>query len=134
MSFRWLRVRIEHLPPESATKTALRNAHPGEVGGDADPSEGRWSQLEVLTGMNINEIRLLRYELALSRTGKGDKKPKEPDFVPLPGSSDKKKRKPPLPPHVADFLFRHMNGGASPDLTKNAKAGEGVLNGIHQRR
>jgi hypothetical protein len=133
MSFRWLRVRIGSLPPESATKTALRNAHPDQVGG-GDPSEGRWSQLEVLVGIDINETRLLRYENALSRVGKGDKKPKAPELLPLPGSSEKKKKRPPLPPHVAEFLFAHMNGGASPDLIQNVKAGEGVLNGVHQRR
>lgn len=115
--------------------TAIRNSHPdiAEGGGGGDPSEGQWSQLEVLVAMLLDEARFARWENAMSRLGKGDKKPAKPEPTPRPGVKAKTP-KPPLPPHVAEWLFAHMNGGASPDLISDVKAGEGVPNGVHQRR
>lgn len=112
---RWLRVRLQHLPPESATMTALRNANPGGLGG-GDPSKGPWSQLETLIGSLVNEVRLMRHEANLSRVGKGQKAPKQPELIPLPGaeSEDPKKRgrqrRKPLTLEQADWLFDRING------------------------
>ena len=56
MSWRRLRVLIQHLPPESATWTALRNElSPAELAAQAEkgrPELGRWSQLEQLIAAN----------------------------------------------------------------------------------
>jgi antitoxin (DNA-binding transcriptional repressor) of toxin-antitoxin stability system len=61
MSLRRLRVLIEHLPPESATKTAMRNAAPADIAAKssegARPDLGRWSNLEMLTAALLDAVR-----------------------------------------------------------------------------
>src|SRR5690606_39513728 len=61
MSWRRLRVLIQHLPPESHTMTALRNeltpAQLAEQGNEGEPEKGRWSQLEQLVAANYDAIR-----------------------------------------------------------------------------
>lgn len=95
--------------------TALRNNHPGQVGdADADPAEGQWSQLELLVAMLLDETRFARWEAAVARLKKGDKRPKQPEPTPRPGI-DRKRRKPAMPPELAEWLINHMNGG-SPQL------------------
>lgn len=95
--------------------TALRNNHPGQVGdADADPAEGQWSQLELLVAMLLDETRFARWEASVARLKKGDKRPKEPEPTPRPGI-DRKRRKPAMPPELAEWLINHMNGG-SPQL------------------
>lgn len=107
---------IEHLPPESATMTALRNANPGSVSEDgADPAEGRWSQAEILMASAVDELRNLRYVYTLTKAGKG-KKPTAPEPIPRPGVERKKPRKTRMSDAQADFLWRHINGlPADPD-------------------
>lgn len=90
--------------------TAVRVNHPDRIGGvDADPAEGQWSQLELLIAMLLDETRFGRWERAMARLGKGDKKPKKPEPTPRPGV-DTKPQRPPMPAHVAEFLIAHMNG------------------------
>jgi hypothetical protein len=94
--------------------TALRVNHPEQVSdGDADPAEGQWSQLELLIAMLLDETRYARWEAAVSRLGKGDKKPKQPEPTPRPGV-DRKRRRPVMPPEVAEWFIAHMNGGNPP--------------------
>lgn len=101
---------IEHLPPESATMTALRNAHPDAVNDDGpDPAEGRWSQLEMLAATIADELRNLRYVYTSANAGKG-KKPTPPEPIPRPGVERKKPRKAKMSDAQADFLYRHING------------------------
>ncbi|WP_329521156.1 hypothetical protein [Spirillospora sp. NBC_01491] len=89
--------------------TLLRVNRPEQVAdSDADPADGQWSQLELLIAMLLDETRFTRWEAAVSRLAKGEKKPKEPEPTPRPGVTTKRRKA--LPPHVAEFLFEHMNG------------------------
>lgn len=82
LSLRRLRVLIEHLPPESATKTAIRNAVGVEIveesGGDYRPDLGQWSSLEMLLAAIKDELMLNRI-IAIAAAGG-----KPPEFVPTP--------------------------------------------------
>ena len=95
--------------------TALRVLHPEQVGDpDADPADGQWSQLELLIAMLLDETRFARWEAAVSRLKKGDKKPKQPEPTPRPGV-EQKHRRPAMPPALAEWLIAHMNGN-TPEL------------------
>jgi hypothetical protein len=106
LSWRRLRILIEHLPPESATMTAIRNAHPDQVGAGKDPAEGRWSQTEMLLAQLVDELRLLRW-LTLSINAEKGSRPEPPEPLPRPGVQGKK---PKLTGQQYDFLWRHING------------------------
>lgn len=98
---------VRHLPPESATKTALRNAMDDterkRITEDADPSEGQWSQTEMLLALIYDAMR---WQIHISAGGKG----KKPDPLPRPGVKSRKRRKrAPLSPEKAEFLFRRIN-------------------------
>lgn len=73
---------IEHLPPESATKTAIRNAIPLEemerTTDEGRPDLAPWSGTETLLAAVKDEIRLLRITL-LAVNGN-----KAPEFTPTP--------------------------------------------------
>lgn len=92
MSLRRLRVLIQHLPPESATKTALRNAAPAPVDGapsDYRPDLAPWSSVEML-------LAAVRDELVLSRNAAiaiAGGKPAEFHPTPRPGIPPKSVRK-----------------------------------------
>ncbi|MEU3730005.1 hypothetical protein AB0E81_11430 [Streptomyces sp. NPDC033538] len=91
MSLRTLRIWIEHLPPESATKTAIRNSIPAEEL-DKSADEGRpdlapWSGAETLLAAVKDEIRLLRSTLIAVNGGK------PAEFVPTPRPGIPPKRK-----------------------------------------
>jgi hypothetical protein len=85
MSLRRLRVLIEHLPPESATKTALRNSVPVEelerATGESRPDLAPWSGTEILLASVKDEVRLLRMVMVAANGGK----PGEFEPTPRPG-------------------------------------------------
>lgn len=85
LSLRRLRVLIEHLPPESATKTALRNSIPAEelerATGEGRPDLAQWSGAEVLLASVKDEVRLLRMVMVAANGGK----PGEFEPTPRPG-------------------------------------------------
>lgn len=102
---------MKHLPPESATMTALRNANPSVVDEDGpDPAEGRWSQIEILIASLVDEVRYLRHDY---RTSHGDKRGKRPDPIRRPGAAAKSKSQ--LSDAQYDWLYRHINGLDHPD-------------------
>ncbi|MFJ3248323.1 hypothetical protein [Streptomyces sp. NPDC086782] len=74
MSLRRLRVLIEHLPPESATKTVIRNTTPTEVmeqaSVDARPDLAPWSGVEMLLASLKDEMTLLRHVTVAANGGK----------------------------------------------------------------
>lgn len=85
LSLRTLRIWIEHLPPESATKTEMRNATPSEAleqsNGTHRPDLAPWSGVEVLLAGLKDEVRLLRIVTTVANGGKQE--PFEP--TPRPG-------------------------------------------------
>lgn len=83
---------IEHLPPESATKTAIRNSiDPAELenAGEGRPDLAPWSGTETLLAAVKDEIRLLRHTL-LAVNGN---KPGEFTPTPRPGIPPKSAQK-----------------------------------------
>lgn len=111
LTWRRLGALIRQLPPESATKTAIRNAMPEtdtkQAATSADPSQGQWSQTEMLLALLVDSVRSLQYALIKVNGGKG----KPPDPIPRPGVKPKGKRaRKPLTQEQAEFLFRHING------------------------
>jgi len=75
-------VLFEHLPPESATKTAVRGSIPlsdlERVTEEGRPDLAPWSSAETLLAGVKDEVRLLRFTL-LSVNGN-----KPPEFTPTP--------------------------------------------------
>ncbi|MEU1778098.1 hypothetical protein ABZ545_01270 [Streptomyces abikoensis] len=115
MSWRRLRILIEHLPPESATMTALRNSLDDDEWAEhaerGEPEAARWSQLEQLTAALIDAVRRVEYVLiCVNRDGKSPP-PDPPEPIPRPGTKTRTKR-PPLSDESAEILFRLINGGA----------------------
>jgi hypothetical protein len=109
-------VLIEHLPPESATMTALRNARPEDLKG-GDSSKGCWSQAEMLLAALHDEVAHLAWITAVANSGKGPK-PKKPDPIPRPGLKDTKRRRKTLSDEQYERLFAHINGlPGGPQLT-----------------
>lgn len=99
MSLRRLRVLIEHLPPESSTKTALRNAVPTEqleeASGEGRPDLAPWSGTETLLAQVKDELRLLRMVTVAANGGKPG------EFVPTP--------RPGIPPKSAQKSRKSLN-------------------------
>jgi hypothetical protein len=97
LSLRKAGILISHLPPESATATALRLA--GEKSGgigrevsDHDPADDPWAKEDLLLASLIDEIRYLRYEYrSVNTKGKAGQPPKP---VPRPGVKRSDRRKP----------------------------------------
>ena len=115
-SWRWLRVLIQHLPPESATWTALRNAMSDEeLAKQADkgePEKGRWSQQEQLLALVADRVADVSFVLRAVNTESKAKKPRPPEPIRRPGA------KPLRPKQVmseaqAEHLFAILNGGAA---------------------
>lgn len=114
-SWRWLRVLIKHLPPESHTMTALRNEMtPRELAEQAekgDPERGRWSQEEQLLAALVDSVRRLEWVLICVNTEKKSKRPDVPEPMRRPGAGPRKTTAT-LTGKSADTLFRLINGGA----------------------
>lgn len=93
---RRLRVLIENLPPESATKTAIRNEVGVEIveesGGEHRPDLGQWSALEMLLAAIKDELMLNRLVAIAAAGGKPG------EFVPTP--------RPGIPPRSAQRAGR----------------------------
>ena len=98
MSWRRLRVLIQHLPPESATWTALRNALSDEEiaaqAGQGEPEKGRWSQEEQLLALIADRVADLGYLYSSANTPKGSKKPVRPPPSRRPNRSRRSPRTP----------------------------------------
>lgn len=67
----------------------------------------------MLVAALLDEAKFTRWEAAVSRLGKGDKKPKQPEPTPRPGV-DRKRRRPVMPPALAEWFIAHMNGETRP--------------------
>lgn len=115
MSWRRLRVLIQHLPPESATWTALRNSlSPVELAEQAEkgePEKGRWSQEEQLLATVVDAVRRLEWVLLCSNIEKKSQRPEPPEPMRRPGAGPRKK-KAQLTDKSANRLFELLQGGA----------------------
>jgi len=115
MTWRRLRVLIEHLPPESATWTALRNDLPADVLAEqaekGEPEKGRWSQVEQLLAANTDATRRVEWALWAINTDKA-KRPDPPEPMRRPGAGPRKKQAR-LTEGSAGRLFQLLNGGAA---------------------
>lgn len=82
MSLRRLRVYIDRLPPESWTKTELRNAVPDEemakATGEYRPDRAPWSGVEMLL-VGIKDELVMSRGVAIAAAGG-----KPPEFTPSP--------------------------------------------------
>jgi hypothetical protein len=116
MTWRQLRVLIQHLPPESATMTALRNAlDPAEYEQQARngrPEEGRWSMTEQLLAGISDSLHQLEYILILANSSGKGHKPKRPTPMRRPGVTVPQEREQ-LTEQGSEFLFALINGGAA---------------------
>ncbi|MGQ3551690.1 hypothetical protein [Streptomyces rochei] len=107
---------IEHLPPESHTMTALRNAlTPDQLAAQAEggePEKSRWSQTEQLLAVVADRVARLEWVLICVNTEKKSKRPDPPEPIRRPGAGPRK-RKPQLTNTSADRLFELLQGGAA---------------------
>lgn len=114
MSWRRLRVLIQHLPPESHTMTALRNGmSEEELDEQAEPGaakRARWSQLEQLVAVVADAVRRLEYVTIAANTDSKAARPDPPEPIPRPGVRDGPP-KTQLPEHINEQLFQLINGG-----------------------
>ena len=81
---------MDHLPPESATITAIRaGMTPDELdqcSEGADPEKGRWSSSEMLLAALVDEVRRFEHLYVAAHVKQGQAgKPPEP--LPRPGES-----------------------------------------------
>jgi hypothetical protein len=116
MSWRRLRVLIQHLPSESSTWTALRNAmSPEELAEQADkgePEKARWSQEEQLLASVLDAVRRVEWVLICANSDSKSKRPKAPEPVRRPGAKPLRAKQK-LTDAQAHDLFRIINGGAA---------------------
>lgn len=116
MTWRQLRVLIQHLPPESYTMTALRNElSPEEYeaqGRRGEPEKDRWSKVEQLLASNNDALRRLEYILIVANSDGKGRKPQRPEPMRRPGVEPRKKLAP-VSQKGAETLFRLINGGAA---------------------
>lgn len=97
MSLRRLRVLLEHLPPESATKTALRAAAPAEARQaprNPRPDLAPWSNGEMLLASIVDAVNVNTATVIASVGGK----PAAVEPIPRPGIPPKQKARTGLTP------------------------------------
>lgn len=115
MTWRRLRVLIQHLPSESSTWTALRNAMSeeelAEQADKGEPEKARWSQLEQLVAANLDATRRVEWAVLAVNTEKA-KRAKPPEPTRRPGAKPVRVKQK-LTDAQADDLFRIINGGAA---------------------
>jgi len=107
LGWRKLLVFIEHLPPEGALNTAIRNMLPRDYAPDVEPEQSPWSTMENLTASLIDEIRLNGWMYAQAHT---ETKLPRPEPIPRPGVRARRRRVLPLAAAMAiDPRLRGMS-------------------------
>lgn len=116
MTPRRLGVLLQHLPPESHTMTALRNAMTDEeIAAQAEsgePEKGRWSQSEQLMALVADRIAQLVYVTVCANVDKKSDRPDAPEPIRRPGAAPRKAKRALSEPN-ATRLFQLINGGAA---------------------
>ena len=98
LTWRRLAALIRHLPPESATMTALRNSAPAEVlarqAEQVDPATLAWSRAEMLAASQLDAINQLIHMYASAHSKQPVARPKP---TPRPGvvAGARRRRTPP---------------------------------------
>lgn len=84
LTWRKLLVLVEHLPPEGALNTAIRNMTSEErlSSNAGDSSEARWSTVETLLATLIDEVRINSWMYASAHS---DQKIPKPEPIKRPG-------------------------------------------------
>lgn len=118
LSWRRLGALIRPLPPESAFKTALRNAAPveelKEKVADVAADYGPWSQTDMLLAEMIDTLRWLQW--AKTKDAAAEPPKNAPTPYPRPGVDRKPASGGPLSAEVVDLLeYVRRNGGAAPE-------------------
>ena len=112
---------IDHLPPESATITAIRGSLSDEEleerGEGSDPAKGRWSSADMLLAGITDELRTLQHLYVSAHVKAGQAGP-APQPVPRPGVAkrDRKQRRSRLTDEqrrILDPRLRVIKGEAS---------------------
>jgi hypothetical protein len=92
LTWRRLKVLIDRLPPESATKTAARDAlTPQELDQltkQAPDGDGQWSHQELLTAALVDAVRQLIHVTVVANGGKSQ----PPKPLPRPGVGKRRRR------------------------------------------
>jgi hypothetical protein len=123
LTWRRLGVLIDRLPPESATKTAIRDElgpTPQQQTGDDDgewAGYGSYSNTDMHLGMVVDELRWIRYAVYHAQGGK----PGKPHQYPRPGVAPSEKRL--LSPAGRDFLTEMRLRRAAAHAAPAADAG-----------
>ncbi|MEU3613532.1 hypothetical protein ABZ725_14610 [Streptomyces sp. NPDC006872] len=116
-SWRWLRVFVEHLPPESHTMTALRNSLSAEeLASQAErgePERARWSQAEQLLAAVLDATRRVEWVLLCANIEQKSKRPDPPEPMRRPGAGPRSVKRAQLTEASAGTLFQLINGGAA---------------------
>lgn len=116
MTWRQLRVLIQHLPPESATMTALRNdltdEEMVEQAESGEPEKARWSQAEQLLALVADRLAHFEHAYICAHVDSKAKQPTPPEPIRRPGGKPVKP-KPKLSDSSAEVLFQLINGGAA---------------------
>lgn len=89
LTYRRVRVLLDTLPPQSRTKTAMRERLGDQVSAPepgADPGHGAWSHLEMLVAELIDANRMVEHAVYRSQGGKGS----PPARYPRPGVKAKR--------------------------------------------
>jgi hypothetical protein len=92
LTWRRFLVLFEQLPPESATRTAIRNSIPADQLAErrGDSTKASWSSTDMLLALLVDEVRNLQWMYASSHS-KGNITRPEP--IPRPGTSAMRGRK-----------------------------------------
>lgn len=111
MTWRELGVLVDHLPPESATVTAIRDGMtPEQLAALPKPEGyGPWSRMEALMADIYDQLGWLIYVVAAANGGK----PKEPKPMARPGVASTL-RVPPSPEVVNHMVAMRNRPGATP--------------------
>lgn len=89
-------------------RNAMGDTEIKQLSETADPSQGQWSQMEMLLAKIDDSVRNLTYATIKMQGGKPGKPP-EPN--PRPGVKAKGKRaRKQLSPQEAEFMYRLING------------------------
>lgn len=111
LTWRRIQILVDHLPPESACKTAGREEmDPADLAALPAPSgHGPWSQVEMRLADLYDQLSWLIYATYHAQGGK----PKRPKPYPRPGVADDRRKRRVTPEGVAYLQRLRQRHGAA---------------------